>query len=125
MRRRRKTELHPQARTPILAPPALIAETPRELTEEMPLLALIAEMQQVRTAGTPQQVRTAVTPLRARTAAMPQQVRTVETPLGRTEETQQVRTVETPLARTVAEPLEQTPVGVPTREERERQPPGG
>ena len=116
MRRRRKTELHPQARAPILAPPALIAETPRELTEEMPLLALIAEMPQVRTAVTPLQVRTAVTP---------QQVRTVETPLARTEETQQVRTVETPLARTEAEPLEQTPVEVPTREQRERQPPGG
>jgi len=109
MRRRRKTELHPQARAPILAPPALIAETPRELTEEMPLLALIAEMPQVRTAGTPQQARTAVTPLRARTAAMPQQVRTVETPQARTE----------------AEPLEQTPVEVPTLEERKHQPLGG
>ena len=124
MRRRRKTELHRQARAPILVPQALAggcrtravpilrqaltADIPaRERTVVTPLRALIAEMPQVRTAGTPQ---------RARTAAMPPQARTVET--------LRAQTGAGPLAR-AGVPLEQTPVEVPAREERERQPLAG
>ena len=124
MRRRRKTELHRQARAPILVPQALAGGC---RTRAVPIL------RQALTADIPARERTVVTPLRARTAAMPQQVRTVETRQVRTAAMpQQARTEETPLAQTGAGPLaragvplEQTPVEVPAREERERQPLAG
>ena len=97
--------------------PALIAETRRVLTEEMPLLALTAEI--------PARGRTTGTPLPGQTVEMPQ-ARTAGIPLpeGQTVETLRVQTAGTPLAR-AGVPLEQTPVEVPAREERERQPLAG
>jgi hypothetical protein len=116
MRRRRKTGPRPRELA-IPALPALIAETRRVLTAEMPLPALIAaiwlaertaETRQAPTVETPQ-ARTVET-LPARTEEMPPQARTEEMPL-------RARTAGTPLARAEAQP-EPTPAGAPTPGER-------
>lgn len=117
MRRRRKTG--PRPREPAIpALPALIAETRRVLTAEMPLPALIAEIWLAERTAETRQAPTAVTPqartvetLPARTEEMPPPARTEEMPL-------RAQTGAELLVRVEAQP-EPTPAGAPTPGERQ------